>query len=80
MKLYGNVLFGFRHLKPQNQQVLEAKMNKVALSPGFSPVREAVQSYKGTKLSMSVEIFAETCCLEQESWPAQAWVYDFGFI
>ena len=52
----------------------------MALSPGFDPIREVVQSYKGTKLSMSVEIFAETSCLEQESWPARACFYDFGFI
>ena len=62
--------FGFR----QNLK------STVALSPGFSPVREVVQSYKGIKLSMSVEIFAETSCLEQESWPARACFYDFGFI
>ena len=52
----------------------------MAFKVGFSVPSEVVQSYKGTKLSKSVEIFAETSCLEQESWPARACFYDFGFI
>ena len=52
----------------------------MAFKVGFSVPSEAVQSYKGTKLSMSVEIFADTSCLEQESWPVRACFYDFGFI
>ena len=52
----------------------------MALAPGFSPVTAALQSYKETKLSMSVEIFTETICLEQAGWPARACFYNFGFF
>ena len=54
--------------------------NRVALTSGFSPVTAALQSYKETKLSMSVEIFTETICLEQAGWPARACFYNFGFF
>ena len=58
--------------------------SRVVLTPGFSPVTAALQSYKETKLSVSVEIFAETSShcpvtklyIENQKHIPNFWIYD----